>query len=90
LDGFEHLGQRVELAVLRVVDEALAGQRVFGLEEVARRAVVDDDRVGGLTADHRHVLDKGALVLHAGLAEQARADDIVRVQQVQQRVGILR
>ena len=74
---------------MRVAEPAADGDGVLGVEDVARRAVVNDDGLAQVAADHAEVFHVVALVVIAALAEQAVVHDVVDVELVEQRVAVL-
>ena len=83
-------GQDLEqLAVVRVIDEGADGQCVVRLEDVRMRGVVDDDSIRQIAPQAQQVLHIVALVRAAGLPKQPPPNHATRVEQVEQRVGIL-
>mmetsp|Transcript_24842 Transcript_24842/g.80024 ORF Transcript_24842/g.80024 Transcript_24842/m.80024 type:complete len:252 (+) Transcript_24842:174-929(+) len=78
-----------QLAVMHVVDERRAADCMLRLEHVRCRRVVHNDCALQPAPQAREVLHKVALVLGAVLAEQARIDDAMDVQLVEQGVGVL-
>lgn len=59
------------------------------VENIARGAIVQDNRVANRPAQLREVLDVVALVVEAALAEQPMCNDAVRVEFVQNWVRVL-
>ena len=77
-----------ETAVVWVVVPAENGHGVFGVEEVSVGAVVDNNDVTERTAQQREVLDVGALVAEAVVAEQPEGDQFFGVNGVHKRVRV--
>mmetsp|Transcript_16022 Transcript_16022/g.38273 ORF Transcript_16022/g.38273 Transcript_16022/m.38273 type:complete len:599 (-) Transcript_16022:236-2032(-) len=59
------------------------------MEDVRARGVVNNDGLRQVAVQQAQVLDVVALVVDAGLAEQPGADGLVRVEEVEEGVGVL-
>lgn len=59
------------------------------MEDVRAGAVVDDDGLLQVPVEQAQVLDVVALVVDAGLAEEAGPDGVLRIEQVEEGIGVL-
>ena len=75
---------------MRVAEPAADGHGVLWVEDVARRRVVDDDRLPQITSHLAEILDVVALMVVAAFSKQPVVNDVVNVELVQQRVAIFR
>ena len=79
----------IQLAILRIVNKRRAVNSIFRMEDVRARGVVNNDGLRQVAVQQAQVLDVVALVVDAGLAEQPGADGLVRVEEVEEGVGVL-
>ncbi len=88
-DILQEISDRPQLDVRRVVEEGRAVDGVLGLEAVRVGTVVDDYGLRDVAAQQGQVLHVVTVVEDAVLSEQPPADQLRRVEDVEQRVGVL-
>ena len=74
---------------MRIGKPTADGDGVLRMKNVTGGAVVDDDGFAEVAADLREIFDVVALVVVAGFAVEAMADDVVDVELVEEGLSVL-
>ena len=79
----------IQLSIVHIVDEARTIDGILGMEHVTGRRIIYDDDLTQIAIQQAQILDVIAFVEDAGFAKEAGAYDAMRVEEIEQNVGVL-